>query len=78
MNEHTHSPRALAEALLALSASLSLAPPATANLPTLFYISGLCLQWLKSEATSGSVLRSGELVLLKVLIAQHLHTALHC
>ena len=69
-----HSPRSPTDALLALSASLSLAPPSTTNLPTLFYIAGLCLQWLKSEANSGSVLRSGELQLLKVDPHTHTHT----
>ena len=50
------------EALLALSASLSLSLPSLCHLPALFYVAGLCLQWLKSDVvTSGPVLRSAEL-----------------
>lgn len=33
---------------------------------SLFYIAGLCYQWLKSDVLSSDLLRSGELLLLKV------------
>ncbi len=33
---------------------------------SLFYIAGLCYQWLKSDILSSDLLRSGELLLLKV------------
>ena len=33
---------------------------------SLVYIAGLCYQWLKTDADMGDVLRTGELILLKV------------
>ena len=35
---------------------------------SLFYIAGLCYQWLKSDVLSSDFLRSGELLLLKVQV----------
>ena len=35
---------------------------------SLFYIAGLCYQWLKSDVLSSDLLRSGELLLLKVCV----------
>ena len=35
---------------------------------SLFYIAGLCYQWLKSDILSSDLLRSGELLLLKVCV----------
>ena len=55
-----------ADCLLCLAASLSSAPLSSLHIPALFYMTSLCFYWLKSEVVTVSVLRSGELLLLKV------------
>ena len=43
---------------------------------SLFYIAGLCYQWLKSDMLSSDLLRSGELLLLKVHV--YVYNIKHC
>ena len=63
-----------------MSCSTILCPSSSPNVcytyTSLFYIAGLCYQWLKSDVLSSDLLRSGELILLKVLVmctCMHIH-----
>lgn len=56
------------DVLLILSVSLNHAPLSTAHIPSLIYVAGLCYQWLKNdEEESKGLLRTGEIILLKIL-----------
>eukprot|EP00731_Ephydatia_muelleri_P024106 Em0016g377a len=55
------------EALVALATSLAQAPLCPSQVPSLLYIAGLSYKWLKRDEVDGPLLRSGELLLLKIL-----------
>lgn len=55
------------EALVELAASLALVPISPSQVPSLLHIAGMSYQWLKRDELDGPLLRSGELLLLKIL-----------
>jgi hypothetical protein len=54
--------------LTTLNTSLLCSPLSRLHIPVLFYMSGLCYHWLKCDTSPSSTMRTGELLLLNVIL----------
>jgi hypothetical protein len=60
--------RLILECLTTLNTSLLCSPLSRLHIPVLFYMSGLCYHWLKCDTSPSSTMRTGELLLLNVIL----------